>query len=130
MIVSRKAYEEAVALLLPYWPDELSTAHPLDKERVTIMYRLAARHLHPDRGGSAEAFAAVDRAKHVLLHWLARAEAQEDKPHGGVSKCPRCDGRGYMELRNGFKAPLRKQCPTCNGNGEIFDEKDKDGDRL
>lgn len=133
MIVSSRMAEEAWGTLLAYeFPGErVGSPMPESADVVNFSYRKAAKNAHPDAGGSPEAFAAVDRAKHVLLHWLARKEDQAERPHGGVSKCPRCLGKGYLEAQaRAFAAPMRKQCPTCQGNGEIYDEKDKDGDRI
>lgn len=137
MIVSerqaREAWETIKAACLVDAPEgvEAVWSFPLSKESLTVAYRQAAKVTHPDSGGSLEAFAAVDRAKHILLHWLDRSAVEEAKPHGGVAPCPRCDGKGYMELRGSrFGSIMRKQCPTCQGNGEIYDEKNKDGDRI
>lgn len=126
MIISRKKAEDAAAV----FGFDISSGL-LDKQAVEAAYRTEAKRAHPDAGGSLEAFAAVDHAKHVLLHWLAMRDGEPEKPHGGVTKCPRCDGKGYMELHGArLGSVMRKQCPTCKGNGELYDEKDKDGDRI
>lgn len=126
MIVSRKMAEDA-ALIFGFDID----SGLLAADQINAAYRAEAKKAHPDLGGSPEAFAAVDRAKHILLAWLERqGDSEPTKPHGGVTVCPRCDGRGFLELRRGFAAPLRRQCPTCTGSGEIYDEKDKGVDRV
>lgn len=104
----------------------------LTTELVLAAYRAKAKDAHPDAGGSAEAFAAVDRAKYVLLSWLER-QARDGAgavPHGGVTKCQRCDGKGYVELlTRSFGGRLRKQCPGCHGNGELYDERPPESNR-
>lgn len=118
MIVSQKQYDEAIALLLPYWPDEVATAHPLDADRVNTMYRQAVKVVHPDKGGTAEQFAAVDRAKHVLLAWLERPQpASQDHKK---KPCDYCGGLGHVYTAG--RAPgsmgLRRTCPKCRGSGD------------
>jgi DnaJ-class molecular chaperone len=130
VIVSRTKASDAL-FLLSLWnidqpPIELDD-HTVDT--INDWYKRAARRTHPDIGGSAEEFAAVDRAKHVLLKWLERQAAAPPPPHGGVSECPRCHGERHVYLWKGVRK-LRVQCPTCKGNGEIYDEREKENDRL
>lgn len=122
MIITEKAAREAAALLeVPL--------EGLTEAAVTTQYRAKAKAAHPDGGGTTELFAAVDRAKHVLIRWLARAPAPaSDVPHGSVTVCPRCGGQGYYMRQHGFKA-MRMQCPSCRGSGEV-PEREKEGDRL
>jgi len=134
VIVSQKKAEEARLLLMRDLSDEEleandSTVLCMSEDKVNALFRAAAKYAHPDAGGSPEAFAAVDRAKHILLHWLKRKGTGIRPAHGGVSKCPRCDGLGRVILYKGV-SQLRVQCPTCQGNGEIYDERDKEGDRM
>jgi DnaJ-class molecular chaperone len=94
---------------------------PLCAGSVQAAYKFAAKRTHPDAGGSPEQFAAVDRAKHVLLEWLKRKEAKEvDHP---ITKCPKCEGSGVMVSQRGFKA-MRMQCTACRGTGETTYEHD------
>lgn len=95
---------------------------------VNAAYRVAARKTHPDAGGTAEAFAQVDRAKHIVLRWLVRRPTPAEVPHGGVEECPRCGGSGFVMRRHGFRE-MRAQCPSCRGSGEV-PERDDSGDRL
>ena len=74
-------------------------------------------------------FVKVDRAKHVVLTWLYRQVEAPTVAHGGVTKCPRCHGLAYVTVHKGLRQ-MRMQCPTCRGNGEIYDEKEGEGDRL
>lgn len=126
-MVSRKMAEEAARV----FGFDIS-AGLLDEQAVLAAYRAEVKRVHPDAGGSVEAFAAVDRAKHVLLRWLARSVAEEPTTqHGVITACPRCEGRGFLELTGRrFGASIRRQCPACQGNGELYDEKTKEGDRI
>lgn len=139
MIVSHKMALAAWHLLISYarvtdeaW--DLIQTRPMEsltKDVIASAYRTAARYTHPDttQHDSAAEFAAVDRAKHVLLAWLERQSPDEaTKEHGGVTACPRCKGERTITLQRGFRQ-MKVQCPTCKGNGEIYDERDKAGDR-
>ena len=125
MIVSRKMAEAAAEEL------GLTLHSALDEPTISMAYRALVKVCHPDAGGDAEMFAAVDRAKHVLMAWLARADRSAPPPHGAADPCPRCRGKGYMELAGArLGSVLRKQCPTCRGSGELYDERETSGDRM
>ncbi len=137
MIVSARQAKEAWTLLRQWarlvdekWDmDELARVEGRSKGDVTDAYRAACKHCHPDRGGDMVDFVKVDRAKHLLFAWLER-EADAPVPvHGGVTKCPRCTGLTYVLLHRGARQ-MRMQCPSCKGNGEIYDEKQTEGDRM
>lgn len=119
MIVTRAMAEEASKELL---------IHGLFLQGVTEQvvqeaYRSRARETHPDAGGSAEAFAAVDRAKHVLLKWLAlQGDRQAEPAH--ASDCSTCGGRGYVDSRRAWRT-LRVQCTKCRGTGDETFEHEK-----
>lgn len=116
MIVTRKMAEEACKVL--GWGVETLNAE-MTSEGVGAQYRQAAKAAHPDAGGSAEAFAAVDRAKHVLLAWLKRQSGpMAELPHGDTQQCYTCEGRGYLVNRRGWKV-LHVQCHGCGGSGEL-----------
>ena len=114
MIVSQKQAEEARKIL------DMPSAEGLlySEEYVKECYREAAKRAHPDKGGTAEAFAAVDRAKHVLLAWLARPQpaAADHKKRA----CDYCHGEGflYMPSRQPGSVGLRRTCPKCRGSGD------------
>lgn len=117
MIVSRKEAEAACQTL----GLSLDTLTP---EAVASAYREAAKAAHPDGGGTMERFVAVDRSKHVLLEWLKRAvPAAPPADHG--ERCPRCDGRGYIDSQRGFRS-MRVSCPLCRGTGELGVEQEKE----
>jgi DnaJ-class molecular chaperone len=127
MIVSRKMAEQACETL--GWGSETLDGG-ITPEGISSQYRLTAKRVHPDtEGGSMEEFVAVDRAKHVLLEWLKRQPDAPLPPHGGVTVCPRCEGRAYIMSQRAFRA-MRVQCPTCRGAGEIGVEQEKEGDRF
>jgi hypothetical protein len=101
--------------------DELTTAG------VGAQYRLMAKRAHPDcEGGSVEAFAKVDRAKHVLFAWLERRDRAEPQPAHG-NKCRRCEGKGYVESHRAFRV-MKIACPLCRGLGEEGVEAEKGHD--
>lgn len=117
MIVTRKMAEEAAALL----GVGLEGATP---EIARDAYYAAAKAAHPDAGGDAEAFAAVDRAKHVLLEWLRRqADAPLPTPGAGQT-CDKCGGAGHVMIQRAWKA-MRVQCPRCRGTGCLDTEHEK-----
>lgn len=118
MIVTRKAAEEALTVLRI-----ASTPETVEESEVTSAFRAVAKGAHPDAGGSVEAFATVDRAKHVLLEWLKRRPTGPALPHHG-EKCERCDGKGYVMSHRAFRS-MRVQCPSCRGTGEIGVEHEK-----
>lgn len=113
MIVNEKQAREAADLLA--FP---SLGAVVDADHVKEHYRTAAKGCHPDAGGSAEAFAAVDRAKHILLAWL-----EKPQPAPTVHKkkaCDYCGGLGhvYTSGRNIGSQGLRRTCPKCRGSGD------------
>lgn len=110
MIVSQKQATEAAALL------GLDINATLDKHAVTVAYRAKAMETHPDKGGTLEAFAAVDRAKHIMELWVSRVA---EKVAGLGRPCEACDGTGYIRQNRGFNtATLRRQCTRCRGSGD------------
>lgn len=113
MIVTRVKAEEAIGVL--GWGAEALDA--LSAESFKSMYREAARKAHPDaEGGSAEAFARVDWAKHVLQAWMARQPI--DRPKGlAAADCARCAGKGRIKMHKGFTS-YTVRCPTCHGTGD------------
>lgn len=117
-IISRKMAEEACEAL--GWGKETLDGE-MTAEGVNAQYRAAVMEAHPDRGGSQEAFVAVDRAKHVLLAWLEKSE-QAPPAHG--EQCPRCEGRGYVDHQRAFRA-MKVTCPRCRGTGELGVEHEK-----
>lgn len=117
MIVTEKMAVEALICLAGhagYGPGNGLAG--LDMESAKQMYRDAARRSHPDAGGKAEDFAAVDRAKHVLLEWLKREP--EARPIHKPTVCYRCDGKGFVTQQRAWRS-MRVQCPECRGAGDL-----------
>lgn len=122
MIVSRKTAEDAWALLGQYY-DTMgkteSVMYPafdrILEADVANLYRIAARKTHPDAGGALEAFAAVDKAKHVLLAWLARRP--EPTSRSTFRNCTICAGKGKVTRHRGFNS-WQERCGACHGSGE------------
>lgn len=131
MIVNRDHAETAWAVLLAaeYPGESVGAPMPESPGEVNASYRKAAAHTHPDApGGSIEAFAKVDRAKHILLKWLEKQSGPAAPAPAGAAPCPACDGKGFVttKAQRGFKiTELRRQCRRCNGTGEDGVEHDK-----
>lgn len=117
MIITRTMAEEAAETLA------LDLSLPLTAEQVGQAYRLLAKAAHPDAGGSPEAFAAVDRAKHVLLGWLARSPAPVDTLSDVGEQCYKCSGKGFVVSQRGWRQ-MRVQCLMCRGAGTLGVEHD------
>jgi rRNA maturation protein Nop10 len=87
------------------------SATPLE---VKAAYRAKVREAHPDHGGSAERFAAVQRAYEVLRDAEKRAvwEASYAKwaAERRATPCPRC----FSALRT--RASVRNTCPRCGSD--------------
>lgn len=115
MHVNEKMAREAADLLA------FPSLDTVDLEGVKEHYRTAAKGAHPDAGGSAEAFAQVDRAKHILLAWLEKvANAPPPAQLHGKRPCEACDGMGHITLQSGRpgRLGLRRQCQRCHGSGD------------
>lgn len=100
---------------------------PLDgltKDIVNAHYKRRARVTHPDAGGSVEAFAAVDRAKHVLHRWLDRQGPPVEPTVGARVVCHTCQGKGFLMRPSAFRQ-MRVACPGCRGSGELGVEHEK-----
>lgn len=65
-------------------------------DEIRAAYKRAAMKHHPDRGGSSEAFQAVQDAYAALQNRV----------------CPDCGGKGFTTTRQGFFVS-RKECPKC-----------------
>lgn len=127
MIVTEKMAKEAWDLLRVSSGLREDAEFPYVAASVQVAYRYAAKNAHPDAGGTAEQFAAVDRAKHVLLAWLEK-KARPVTPGAGT-KCQRCAGKGHVELQKAWRT-MRVQCPTCRGTGDLDSEFEKGNGRM
>ena len=100
---------EALALLsLPSWP----VPH---EDEVRRAYKLLAASVHPDVGGTPEAFARAHEAYTVALGAVA---GELDAVHMDLRapRCALCAGRGYTSLTHGARE-LRIVCGLCGGSG-------------
>lgn len=84
----------------------LTTETPTTAE-VRAAYKVRALELHPDRGGSAEAFDALARAYDRLLR-----RASQPRP------CGTCRGKGKLAKKTGFRVAYH-QCRGCGGKGRV-----------
>lgn len=122
MLINRAKAEEAAAILDVHFETASVAA-------VEMNYRAKAKLTHPDAGGSAEAFARVDWAKHALLAWLAKNPAKDTEMPAKGDPCPACAGVGRVKVQNGFKSALTRLCQLCGGTGEVMDI-DRKGEGL
>lgn len=65
-------------------------------DEIRAAYKRAAMKHHPDRGGSSEAFQAVQDAYTALQNRV----------------CPDCRGKGFITTRQGFFVS-KTPCPKC-----------------
>ena len=65
-------------------------------DEIRAAYKRAAMKHHPDRGGSSEAFQAVQDAYAALQNRI----------------CPDCGGKGFTTTRQGFFVS-KTPCPKC-----------------
>lgn len=125
MLVNRAKAEEAAEILGLAPLDH----HVVNVDRVKAAYKEMAKTAHPDAGGSAEAFARVDWAKHALIAWLGKNPAREPEMPVKGDPCPVCTGTGRVKVQNGFKSALTRLCQMCQGTGEVMDI-DRKGEGL
>lgn len=96
------------ALLLLDAPD-LTPLTPGARLKVCHQAYLArAQQVHPDAGGSVDAFKQVQAAWARVRTWLST-------PH----RCPSCDGKGLVPGASRFPVPAWVPCPTCQGHGWV-----------
>lgn len=114
MIVSRRMAEAASKELLIH----ALFLSGLELHHVEEAYRSRARETHPDQpGGSAEAFVAVDKARHILKEWLDKGDCDVPRSVFELRRCESCNGTGTRRLQRGFGSMLT-QCTRCHGSGD------------
>jgi DnaJ-class molecular chaperone len=69
-------------------------------------YREACRQSHPDLGGDRGTFERV----HVAWRVLESTRAER-------TRCPDCQGTGYVTKRVNFTSVLTMLCAKCGGSG-------------
>lgn len=117
MILSREQVEQAQIIMGLH-------GQPICRDTVTAAYRLLAKKVHPDAGGDAAQFAALDRAKHLLLAYIEKAGSEAPSGSYKHEECPACKGKGYVALRRHF-GTLSIVCNRCRGSGDARWEPDK-----
>jgi hypothetical protein len=119
-MITRAKAEDAHTVLLSKYMGEIDKLplefDKLDQHVLTALYHSAARATHPDTGGTSEAFARVDWAKHVLLKWLEKPRSIQ--PSHKRQPCHACGGAGFLRKHSGFRPGARVQCITCHGSGD------------
>lgn len=91
--------------------------YPLQEGSIKDAYRKLAKLHHPDAGGDPAQFAAIDRAKHLLLEQLKRTEALKPREVLQKADCPNCKGMGRVVIRRGF-GRMTITCGRCKGSGD------------
>ena len=119
MIITRAKAEEA-ASVFGFKLDGI-----LAEDLIIAAYRTEAKKAHPDAGGSPEAFARVDWAKHALLAWIEQEGAQIEAPTLQKQKCHKCSGLGFTQAHVGFRKGARRVCTRCHGSGDLNFDPDK-----
>ena len=74
-------------------------------EEVRLAYKQQAQQIHPDKGGTAEAFLKLRE------HYEA-ALLEASKP----LTCDFCHGKGHTIMGVGF-SPIKMTCAHCGGSG-------------
>lgn len=125
-MITRAKADEAWTILRSHYmgEDDLSMEFPTEAATVNAVYRRAAARTHPDKeGGSTEAFARVDWAKHALLEWLKKPHVE--RPAIKFVPCANCDGKGWFKIQRGLRLGVRQHCVRCNGTGDAGYDPDK-----
>lgn len=86
---------------------------------VQRQFREKAKAAHPDGGGDAHQFVELDKAKCILVSWLARPVVKVAvDPAIASTRCPVCKGAGRRTIGRGFRT-MTMVCGTCRGLGEL-----------
>lgn len=114
MVVSRQMAEQAAVVL-----DVDMSAPGFSEEVVQLAYRSRAKRYHPDKpGGDVAKFVEADKAKCILIKWLARPKAPPPPDASiPIDKCLQCAGAGRRKVQRGFRS-MTIMCGACRGTGE------------
>lgn len=87
-------------------------------EEIDVAFYRKAAENHPDRGGSQDTMALINRAAAVLRDEKLRAKYDKELEMC-AELCPRCDGAGRRWKQKGFGHRVPIVCETCNGAGVL-----------
>lgn len=112
MIVSRQMAEDAASVLRMQLDDATEIM-------VNTAYKSMAKVCHPDKpDGDAVKFMQIDRAKCILLKWLARpTPTPPPDAYIPIDACLQCAGKGRRTVQRGFRS-MTIVCGSCRGTGE------------
>lgn len=97
----------------------LGVSRASSKEELKAARDRAARAVHPDKGGSAEAMAQVNLAYKTLVNPRDRRNYLILLGASG-RKCDTCSGTGVRRLQKGFRKVPASICDACQGSGVIL----------
>lgn len=97
----------------------LGVSRASSKEELKAARDRAARAVHPDKGGSAEAMAEVNLAYKTLVNPRDRRNYLILLGASG-RKCDTCSGTGVRRLQKGFRKVPASICDACQGSGVIL----------
>lgn len=111
MIVTRAMVDQSIVILG-------LEGMPITTDTVKAAYRKLAKTAHPDVGGSAEQFAAADRARAILELHLAKVGVNSGVAQPMIKNdCPNCKGRGRVTVRRHWTS-ITITCGRCKGSGD------------
>jgi curved DNA-binding protein CbpA len=79
---------------------------------IRAAYRAAARVAHPDRGGTAEAMAAVNVAYATLSSREKKRVYDRANGFDTLQRCTECAGKGTVSVRKGWGVKVTS-CKAC-----------------
>lgn len=97
----------------------LGVSRASSKEELKAARDRAARAVHPDKGGSAEAMAQVNLAYKTLVNPRDRRNYLILLGASG-RRCDTCSGTGVRRLQKGFRKVPASICDACQGSGVIL----------
>jgi DnaJ-class molecular chaperone len=108
-MISESMAREACEKLMLVWGEAWG------EDGIAAAYRRLAKSAHPDAGGDAAEFVALDRAKCILLQWLKTKPRKIEVLM--KEDCPNCKGKGRVVIRKRFGS-MTITCGRCYGTGD------------
>lgn len=111
---------------------------PIGESKLEQAYRACSKEVHPDKGGTPEAFQKITQARDLISSFIKTLEVPNPRPETHVlgsvvfdhlevelglpakvkakvtKACQPCSGSGKA-------TPPDKKCPNCKGSGKISD---------